>query len=78
MKIFAFLLHLWQVLSPYLNGANLAAIQAAIDKALTDYQGGNYIAVVNDLLDAIALILPEAGAELQSLKIAQNTMAKGD
>jgi hypothetical protein len=68
MKIFAFLMRVWALLSPYLNNTNMVQIETAIEKAITDYQGGNYTAVINDLIDAIKAIVPAAGAELDKLK----------
>ena len=58
------LLQLYSVLAPYLTPVNIAAVEAAVEKAVTDYRGGNYAEVLADLAAALKVILPGAAAKI--------------
>ena len=76
MGLFAKLLALWGVLAQYLPSltpAQIAQIYAAIQKAQVDFTGGNYAAVVNDLIAAIQVIVPQATEQLAAHKVDDST-----
>lgn len=67
MNLWTFLMSLWAAIGPYITPANITALEAAVTKAITDFNGGNYAAVVADLIAAFKVIIPGAAEKLDSL-----------
>ncbi len=64
ISLFQRLLALYQLLLPYIAPDKIAAVLAAIEKTLVDYQGGNYAQVLADLAAALKVILPADAAPI--------------
>lgn len=49
--------------SAYAKQVDWAAVMAAIDKAVVDYNGHNYVQVVGDLIAALQKLVPQANLQ---------------
>lgn len=66
LKLLALLAQLMAVLGPFLNSTNLALIDAAVLKVITDFKSGDYAALVADLAAALKIVVPQASAEIDA------------
>ena len=60
--MFLKLIALWQTIAPFIEAANVPAAITAFEKAITDFNGKNYAAVLADLQAALLALVPSAAA----------------
>lgn len=64
MSFWMRLLALWNAILPYLGPNTITQVETAFAKAMTDFQGGDYAAAFNDLIEALKAILPSNAAPM--------------